>query len=68
MVFNKELLQFLSHEGSCDLEKGPLETLAKLGEVMIFKHQGKWECVDHGRDLVHLNKLWNENNAFWKVW
>lgn len=68
MVFNKELLEYLSSDGSCDLEKGPLENLAKMGEVMIFKHQGKWECVDHGRDLVHLNKLWNEKNAFWKVW
>ena len=68
MVFNKELLQFLSKKESCDLEKGPLETLAKLGEVMIFKHKGKWECIDHGRDIAHLNKLWNENNAFWKIW
>jgi len=24
--------------------------------------------MDHGRDVVYLNKLWNEGNAFWKVW
>ena len=68
MVFNKELLQYLSTDENCDFEKGPLESLANEGEVMVYKHDGRWECVDHGRDLVHLNKLWNDNKAFWKVW
>lgn len=68
MVFNKKLLEHLSSDENCDFEKGPLEKLANKGEVMVYKHNGKWECVDHGRDLVHLNKLWNKNKAFWKVW
>jgi len=68
MVFNKELLQYLTTDENCDFEKGPLESLANEGEVMVYKHDGRWECVDHGRDLVHLNKLWNDNKAFWKVW
>lgn len=68
MVFNKKLLEYLSSDEKCDFEKGPLEKLANNGEVMVLKHTGKWECVDHGRDLVHLNKLWNEGKAFWKVW
>jgi len=68
MVFNKKLLDYLSVDENCDFEIGPLEKLANEGEVMVYKHSGKWECVDHGRDLVQLNKLWNENKAFWKVW
>jgi len=40
----------------------------KKGEVMIYEHPGRWGCVDHERDVVYLNKLWRENNAFWKVW
>ena len=45
-----------------------LEKLATQGEVMVFKHEGNWECLDHERDLVHLNKLWKEKKAPWKVW
>ena len=68
MVFNKELLNHLNENENCDFERGPLEKLAKNGEVMVYKHDGSWECMDHGRDVVYLNKLWNEGKAFWKVW
>tara|TARA_B100001250_G_scaffold32052_1_gene26225 strand:+ start:16081 stop:16869 length:789 start_codon:yes stop_codon:yes gene_type:complete len=68
MVFNKNLLNYLNTDENCDLEIGPLEKLTKLGEVMVYKHDGKWECMDHERDVIRLNNLWNNNNAFWKVW
>ena len=68
MVFNKELLDYLSIDEKCDLEYGPFDKLAIKGEIMVYKHLGSWECVDTDRDLAHLNKLWKENNAFWKVW
>ena len=68
MVFNRPLLDHLSAREDCDLERGALETLSLSGEVMVYKHQGSWEWVDHERDLVHLNQLWNSDNAFWKIW
>ena len=45
-----------------------LEKLAKKDEVMSFKHDGFWGCMDHQRDVQYLNKLWNEGKASWKVW
>ena len=68
MVFNKKLLDYLTIDEKCDLEYGPFKELAKKQQIMVYKHSGKWECIDTERDLVHLNKLWNENKAFWKVW
>ena len=68
MVFNKNLLDYLIEDEDCDLERGPLDKLIKGGEVMVYKHLGNWECMDHERDVVHLNHLWNTDNAFWKVW
>lgn len=68
MVFNKKLLDYLSTDENADLEFGPFDVLAKEGQIMVYKHSGKWECIDTERDLVHLNKLWNENKAFWKAW
>jgi glucose-1-phosphate cytidylyltransferase len=68
MVFNKGLLDYLSEDEKCDLEYAPFEELAKNGEIMVYKHDGMWECIDTERDLNHLNKLWDEHKAFWKKW
>ena len=68
MVFNKNLLEFLNSNENCDFESGPLEELAKKGEVMVYKHDGQWACMDHERDVENLNNLWDSNKAFWKVW
>ena len=68
MVFNERLLDFLSEDENCDLEFGAIEKLTKKNEVMVYKHEGNWECMDHERDVVHLNKLWIKGSAFWKKW
>ncbi len=68
MVFNKDMLNSLTSDVNCDFEIGPLEELAKKSEVMTFKHEGFWECADTVRDVNHLNKIWNNNEAKWKVW
>ncbi|MCP5046579.1 MAG: glucose-1-phosphate cytidylyltransferase, partial [bacterium] len=68
MVFNHQLLSHLTPDKDCDFEFGVLEDLAKKGEVMVYEHKAFWECIDTERDLNHLNKLWNKDNAVWKVW
>ena len=67
-IFDRKMLSYLTEDEHCDFEFGPLEKLAKAGEIMVYKHPGSWGCIDHQRDVAHLNKLWNENNAFWKTW
>jgi glucose-1-phosphate cytidylyltransferase len=68
MIFNKNMLDTLSLDKDCDFEFGPLEGLAQDGEIMVYKHDGEWECIDTERDLNYLNKVWNNGNAFWKKW
>ncbi len=68
MVFNKGMLNYLTEDENCDFEIGALENLAKAGQVMTYKHEGNWDCMDHDRDVAYLNQLWKENKAFWKVW
>ena len=68
MVFNKDMLSSLTTDVNCDFEIGPLEELAEKREVMTYKHEGFWECADTVRDVNHLNKLWNNNEAKWKIW
>ncbi len=68
MVFNKGLLNLLTPDEDCDLEAGVLEELAAQRKITVFKHDGLWACMDHERDLNHLENLWKSNKAFWKVW
>lgn len=67
-VFDKRIFDYLSTDDSCDLEIGPLEKIAAEGQLMVYKHKGFWACMDTIRDTEYLNKLWNKNKAFWKIW
>ncbi len=67
-IFNRDFFNRLTPEVSCDLETGPLEELAGEGELMVYKHPGKWACMDTVRDVEYLNRLWDTHEAFWKIW
>jgi glucose-1-phosphate cytidylyltransferase len=49
-------------------EKEPMESLAKDGELMAYRHDGFWQCMDTVRDKVLLEQLWDDGQAAWKVW
>jgi glucose-1-phosphate cytidylyltransferase len=49
-------------------EKEPLRNLAKDGKLFSYKHHGFWHPMDTIRDRTHLDKLYQENNAPWKIW
>ena len=66
MVFNKSMLDLLNVNPDCDFEYGILEQLTKDGNVMVYEHTKNWECMDHERDVIHLNNLWKSGRAFWK--
>jgi glucose-1-phosphate cytidylyltransferase len=67
-VFNKNLFNYLTDDDSCDFEKGPLEKISADGELMVYIHDGSWACMDTYRDMEYLNRLWEEGQAFWKIW
>jgi glucose-1-phosphate cytidylyltransferase len=66
-VFKKEFFSMIASEPSCDLEKEPLENLAKSGQLSVYRHHGFWQCMDTYRDYLLLNSLWT-NNPEWKTW
>ena len=43
------------------LERSPLEKAAKLGQLMAYRHQGFWQCMDNKRDVDALESLSNNN-------
>lgn len=50
------------------LEKEPLESLANIGELAGFKHNGFWKPMDTLREKYELEELWTSGRAPWKIW
>ena len=48
------------------LEKEPLEKVAQMGELMSFKHDGFWQCVDTKRDRDSLEEMSQAGNPPWQ--
>jgi len=49
-------------------EKEPLENLARDGQLMAYRHESYWQCMDTLRERHLLETLWREGRAPWKVW
>jgi len=49
-------------------EKEPLESLARNKQLMAYRHDGFWQCMDTLRDRKLLESLWQKGQAPWKVW
>jgi len=49
-------------------EREPLVRLAADGELMAYRHDGFWQCMDTRRDKYVLEKLWDSGEAPWKIW
>ena len=67
MVCQPEFIDLIDGDDTV-LEKTPLETAAKLGQLMAYKHTGFWQCMDTVREKELLEKLWASGSAPWKVW
>jgi glucose-1-phosphate cytidylyltransferase len=49
-------------------EQGPLGNLAAAGELSAYRHHGFFQPMDTLRELHHLEELWTDGSAPWKVW
>ncbi len=49
-------------------EQEPLSRLANDGNLNSFKHDGFWHPMDMLRDKEELNRLWEDQQAPWKLW
>ena len=49
-------------------EHGPMERLAKEGQMSAYPHEDFWHPMDTMRDLAHLEQLWSSGQPPWKVW
>jgi len=67
MVLEPRVLDYIEGDHT-SFEQEPLERLAQEGQLMAYKHEGFWQCMDTKYDKDNLEHLWNSNSARWKTW
>lgn len=67
LVFEPEVFDYIQSDQD-DLAADTLEQLAADGQLAAYKHEDFWQCMDTLRDKAYLERIWQENQAPWKVW
>ncbi len=67
MVVEPEVLNYISGDTTV-FEKEPLDKLSKEGNLVAYKHDGFWQCMDTLKDKNYLDDLLASNKAPWKRW
>lgn len=67
MVCQPEFIDYIEGDSTM-LEKEPLEAVAHKEQLMAYRHDGFWQCMDNVREKEQLEKMWASGNAPWKVW
>ncbi len=57
-LFDRAFFSYLNEEDDCILEKEPLMNLANDGQLMVYEHDGFWQCIDTYRELEYVNNIW----------
>ncbi|MGB2824051.1 MAG: glucose-1-phosphate cytidylyltransferase [Phycisphaerae bacterium] len=66
-VFDRRVLDYLGGD-DCVLEREPLGRLAAERQLMAYRHDGFFYCIDTYREHVVANNMWLAGDAPWAVW
>ena len=66
-VLQPEIINYI-HDDQTICERKPMERLAADGQLIAYRHNEFWQCMDTLRDVQLLNNLWNDGSAPWKIW
>lgn len=67
-VCRRRIFDYLEDGDALVLEQEPMRRLVADGEMMVYRHDGFWQCMDTYRDYRLLDELWRSGRSPWKVW
>lgn len=67
MVCEPEMIDYIEGD-NISYEEEPLSKIASEGQLMCYKHDGFWQCMDTLRDKEKLEKMILEGKAPWMTW
>lgn len=65
-VLSQKIFKYLDSDESCVFESDPMERLSSDNQLMAFKHEGFWQCMDTKRDHEYLEKMLKEKKEYFK--
>jgi len=66
-VLSPAVLEYIAGDDTA-WEQGPLDRLARDGQLAAYRHEGFWQPMDTLRDKRQLEELWRSGRAPWKTW
>lgn len=66
-VLEPEVLNYIEGDNT-QFEKEPLERLAKENQLMAYRHENFWQCMDTIHEKQVLENMWESGRAPWKTW
>jgi glucose-1-phosphate cytidylyltransferase len=66
MVLEPRVLDYIEGDHTV-LERDVLTRLADEGELMVYRHEGFWQCMDTLRDVRTLTALCEKGSAPWLI-
>ena len=64
LVFEPKIFNFISDDNIM-LEREPMKRLLETQNLMAYKHEGFWQCMDTKREYDLLNELNNNDKPPW---
>jgi glucose-1-phosphate cytidylyltransferase len=65
-VVENEALDYIREDVPWESE--PLRRIAAAGQLVAYRHDDFWQCMDTYRELKILEDYWKSGRAPWKIW
>lgn len=66
-VLSPKVIDYIENDDTI-WERGPIERLAREGQLMGYRHGHFWSCMDTLKEKNSLEEAWSSGKAPWKIW
>jgi glucose-1-phosphate cytidylyltransferase len=65
-IFKQDIFRYIS--GGEELVEQPFQRLISEQQLMTYKHEGFWACMDTFKEKQTLEEIYSRGEAPWEVW
>jgi glucose-1-phosphate cytidylyltransferase len=65
-VLEPEVIDYIPGDDT-SFESIPMERLTREEQLIAYRHNDFWQCMDTLRDVQHLENMWNSGNIPWRA-